>query len=62
MKSFINAIQIEKCLREPQCVFTRIADGLVERLLVDCWSVVTKLLIPYVLALFCLALVSIIVV
>lgn len=59
-KSCINAIQIEKCLIVPQCEF--IAGALVERLLVDCLSVVTSLLIPHVLALFCLALVSIYVV
>ena len=57
MKSCINAIQIEKCVIEPQCEF--VAGALVERLLVDCLSVVTGILIPYVRALFCPALVSI---
>ena len=57
MKSCINAIQIEKCLTEPQCEF--IAVALLERLFVDCLSGVTSLLIPYVLVLFCSALVSI---
>ena len=43
--------KIEKCLIEPQCEF--IAGALLERLLVDCLSVVASLLIPYVRALFC---------
>jgi len=50
MKSYKNAVQIEKFL---------IAGALVERLFVDCLSVVISLLIPYVLALFCSALVPI---
>jgi len=57
MKYCKNAIQIEKFLIEPQCEF--IAGALVERLFVDCLSVVISLLIPYVLALFCSALVPI---
>lgn len=46
MKSRINAKQIEKCLIQPFREF--IAGALVERLLVDCLSVVAILLIPYV--------------